>query len=83
MSEPMARQLAELLAGSDLEELREIVLRWKASAGSERERKQYEELGSRLIELKAELARAPVPPTQEELESVLVMMLRLAEKHGR
>jgi hypothetical protein len=83
MSEAMAQKLAQLLAGSDLDELREVVARWKASAGSERERKQYEELGSRLIELKAELSRAPVPPTQEELEAALGMMLRLAAQQGR
>jgi hypothetical protein len=83
MSEAMARQLAQLLAGSDLDELREVVARWKASAASEREKKQYEELGSRLIELKAELARAPVAPTQEELEAALVMMLKLAAQQPR
>ena len=81
MSEAMARQLAQLLAGSDLEELREVIARWKGSAGSERERQQYAELGTRLLELKAELARAPVPPTRDELEAALVMMLRLAAQH--
>lgn len=82
MTEAMARQLAQLLAGSDLDELREIVARWRGSAASARERKQYDELGARLIELKAELARAPVPPTQEELEAALTMMLRLAAQSG-
>jgi len=33
---------------------------------------------SRLVELKQELARTPVQPTREELESMLTMMLRLA-----
>jgi hypothetical protein len=83
MSEAMARQLARLLAGSDEGELREIVRRWRTSAASERERKQYDELGARLIELKGELARAPVPPTQDELEAALTMMLRLAATGGR
>ena len=83
MSEAMARQLARLLAGSDEGELREIVRRWKASAGTERERKQYDELGSRLIELKGELERAPVPPTEDELEAALTIMLRLAATSGR
>ena len=82
MSEAMARQLAQLLAGSDLDELGEVVARWKASATSERERQRYAELGSRLLELKAELARAPVPPTRDELEAALTMMLRLAATAG-
>ena len=82
MSEALAAQLAQLLAGSDLDELREVVARWRATAATHRERKHYDELGSRLIELKGELARAAVPPTREELEAVLVMMLRLAAQHG-
>jgi hypothetical protein len=80
--EAMARQLAQLLAGSDLDELGEVIARWKASATSERERQRYDELGSRLLELKAELSRAPVPPTLEELEAALTMMLRLATTAG-
>jgi hypothetical protein len=83
MSEMMAAQLAQLLAGSDLDELREVVARWRQTASSEQERKHYAELGSRLIELKQELARAPVPPTREELEAALQLMLRLAAQHGR
>jgi DNA-binding GntR family transcriptional regulator len=79
----MARQLAELLAGSDLDELREVVARWRQSAASEHERQTYSELASRLIELKAELSRSPVQPTREELEAALVLMLRLAAQHGR
>jgi hypothetical protein len=78
----MAKQLAELLAGSDLEELKEVVARWRATAGSERERQKYSELTSRLLELKAELSRSPVPPTREELEAALLLMLRLAAQHG-
>jgi hypothetical protein len=83
MSEALAAQLAQLLAGSDLDELREVVARWRASAATDLERKHYDELGSRLLDLKAELARAPVAPTREELEAALMMMLRLAAQHGR
>jgi hypothetical protein len=78
----MARQLAQLLGGSDVDELREVVDRWTATAMSEGERRRYRELGSRLVELKAELARAPRPPTREELEETLRMMLRLAASEG-
>ena len=47
----MARQMARLLANSDLDELREIVKRWLAEAPTERIRKQYEVFGHKLIEL--------------------------------
>ncbi len=82
MSEAMAKQLAQLLAGSDLAELGEVIARWQASATSARERQGYAELGSRLLELKAELSRAPVPPTRDELEAALTLMLRLAANAG-
>lgn len=78
----MAAQMAKLLAGSDLDELREIVKRWIAEAPTERIRRQYEAFGSRLVELKLELARAPVAPTIEELELALTMMLKLAAEHS-
>jgi hypothetical protein len=78
MSAAMAQQLAQLLADSDLDELREIVARWRASAPTERARRHYDDLGARLVELKAALSQSPVPPTREELESALTMMLRLA-----
>jgi hypothetical protein len=74
----MAAQLAQLLADSDLDELREIVRRWMAEAPTGSSRKRYEELGSRLIELKQALGEAPLQPTREELELALTMMLRLA-----
>ncbi len=78
MSDAMAAQLAQLLAGSDVEELREVVARWKATASTERERQLYAELGTRLLELKAELTQSPVEPTRDEIEAALTMMLRLA-----
>ena len=40
-SDPMARQMAKLLAGSDLDELREVIERWLAEAPTERIRQQY------------------------------------------
>ena len=79
--DPMAAQMAQLLANSDLDELREIVKRWTAEAPTQGQRRMYENFGARIIELKHALADAPVQPTREELESALTMMLRLAAQH--
>jgi hypothetical protein len=82
MADVMAKQLAQLLTGSDLDELEEVVRRWRETAPSESARKRYDALGGRLIELKAALSEAPVRPTQEELELALTMMLKLAAERG-
>jgi urease accessory protein UreF len=82
MVDPMASQMAQLLAGSDLDELEEIVKRWVAEAPTENVRRHYQEFGARLIELKTALREAPVQPTREELEQALTMMLKLAAQHG-
>ncbi len=79
----MAAQMAQLLAGSDLDELREIVRRWMFDAPSERVRQQYQTFGAKLVELKAALAEAPVQPTRQELELALTMMLKLAAEQPR
>jgi hypothetical protein len=76
--DPMAAQMAQLLSASDPDELREVVKRWIATAVTGQQRRVFENFGARLIELKQELARAPVQPTREELEAMLTMMLRLA-----
>ncbi|AUX27326.1 hypothetical protein SOCEGT47_079130 [Sorangium cellulosum] len=81
--DPMASQMARLLAGSDLDELREIVRRWVAEAPTEGLRRRYQELGGRLVELKAALAENPVQPSVAELEQALTMMLRLAASNPR
>lgn len=81
--DPMASQMAQLLAGSDLDELREIVRRWVAEAPTEGVRRHYQELGGRLIDLKAALSENPVQPTVAELEQALTMMLRLAAASPR
>jgi hypothetical protein len=78
----MAAQMAQLIASSDLDEIREIVKRWVAEAPSEGMRQHYHEFGSRLIELKQALTEAPIQPTREELETALTMMLKLAASHG-
>ena len=74
----MARQMAKLLAGSDLDELREVIERWLAEAPTERIRQQYHRFGAKFIELKQALASAPLQPSEEELELALSMMLKLA-----
>jgi urease accessory protein UreF len=79
---PMARQMAKLLASSDLDELREIIARWLAEAPTERVRQQYHRFGAKLIELKQALAAAPTQPSEEELELALAMMLKLAAQAG-
>ncbi|MEP7126559.1 MAG: hypothetical protein ABJE95_36850, partial [Byssovorax sp.] len=76
--DPMAAQMAQLLAESDLDELREVVKRWIAEAPTAGTRRTYENFGARMIELKHALSEAPVQPSREELESALTMMLRLA-----
>ena len=78
----MAAQMAQLLAGSDLPELQEIVKRWVAEAPTPRIKQQYEVFGAKLVELKRALADAPTEPTREELELALTMMLKLAAQHG-
>ncbi len=80
--DPMAQQMAQLLVGSDEDELREIVRRWIAEAPAGGARRVYEELGSRLVEMKQALAQQPIQPTREELETALTMMLRLAATEG-
>ena len=78
VSDPMAKQMAKLLAGSDLDELREVIDRWLAEAPTERVRQQYHRFGAKLLELKQALAAAPQQPSEEELELALSMMLKLA-----
>lgn len=62
--DPMAAQMAQLLASSDLDELREIIKRWVAEAVNGNQRRIYENFGARRIELKQALAEAPVQPTK-------------------
>ena len=76
--DPMAAQMAQLLSASDPDELREVVSRWVATAVTHNQRRVFQNFGARLLELKQELARAPVQPSREELETMLTMMLRLA-----
>jgi hypothetical protein len=76
--DPMAAQMAHLLVSSDLDELREVVSRWVATATTHAQRRVFQNFGARLVELKQELSLSPVHPSRDELESMLTMMLRLA-----
>jgi hypothetical protein len=76
--DPMAAQMARLLSTSDLDELREVVSRWLATANTHHQRRVFQNFAARLLELKQELARAPTQPSYEELTTILTMMLRLA-----
>ncbi len=82
MIDPMASQMAQLLADSDLEELREIVARWTTDAPTECLLEHYRRFGAKLIELKSQLAQLPVQPSREDLESALDMMLKMAATSG-
>ena len=75
--------MAQLLLGSDLDELREVVRRWLHEAPSAAVRKQYEVFGEKLIELKHAMAEQPVAPSREELETALTMMIQLANQQQR
>ncbi len=79
----MAAQMAQLILGSDLDELREVVKRWLAEAPTSNVRRQYEVFGAKLIELKHALAEQPLQPTREELELALTMMMKLALQSDR
>ena len=79
---PMAAQMAQLLLGSDLDELREIVRRWLHEAPTRTMRKHYEVFGAKLVELKEAMAEQPVAPSRDELETALTMMLKLANQAG-
>ncbi len=81
--DPMAAQMAQLILGSDLDELREVVKRWLAEAPTSNVRRQYEVFGAKLIELKHALAEQPLQPTREELELALTMMMKLALQSDR
>jgi hypothetical protein len=81
-SAPLARQMAKLLASSDLDELGEVIERWLAEAPTDRVRRQYQQFGAKMLELKRALASAPQQPSEEELELALRMMLKLAAEAG-
>jgi hypothetical protein len=78
----MAAQLAELVTTSDRAELEQVVLRWKETAATPGQRAAMDKMAEHVLSLRAALDQAPVPPTREELELALRMMLKLAQNAG-
>lgn len=78
MADAMATQIAGLLADSDLEELQEVVRRWVLEAPDAQSRHHYEQFGARLLQLKTQLSTLPTPPSRDDLEMAVDMMLKLA-----
>lgn len=78
MTDPMASQIATLLADSDLEELQEVVKRWIMEAPTDAMKHHYTQFGGKLIELKRQISSLPVQPRREDLEVAISMMLKLA-----
>lgn len=82
MIDPMAAQMAQLLADSDLDELQEIVERWVAEAPTENMRRVYANFGARMLELKQALSQDGTSPRREDLEVALSMMMKMAAEKG-
>lgn len=78
----MAAQLAQLLTGSDERELEEVVRRWKLTAASAAQKEAMEKLADQILALKSALLLAPQPPSREDLELALRMMLQIAASGG-
>jgi hypothetical protein len=82
--DPIAAQMAQLVLGSDSDELREVVRRWVQLATRASDRRTYERFGEQLLELRDALAHAPVQPTREDLQMALTVMLSFArQSEGR
>jgi hypothetical protein len=78
----LAANLAQLLTGSDRQELEEVLRRWRQTAASPEQRKLMEKMGEQIVALKGAFDLAPQPPSREEVELALRMMLRLAAGGG-
>jgi hypothetical protein len=81
MAHPLATQLAPIMH-RDVEELRQIVAHWVIEESSERERARYRSFGANLSELKRRISVRAQPPTEEELEIALTVLLVLAGRRG-
>ena len=66
----------------EVEELHAIVARWVIDARDEQERARYRVFGSGLRELKCRIIARHTPPTQEEIEIALTVLLLLAGRRA-
>jgi hypothetical protein len=81
MAHPLASELAPQIH-RDVEELHQIVARWVVTAKSQQERAKYRVFGSGLRELQNRIAVRGTPPTQEEIEIALTVLLVLAGRRA-
>ena len=79
MAHPLACQLAPLI-DRDVDELRQIVARWVVDEPSEQERARYRCFGAGLSRLKQRIEARTTPPTEEEIEIALTVLLVIAGK---
>jgi hypothetical protein len=81
MAHPLACELAPVI-DRDVEELHQIVARWVVQAPSEVEQARYRFFGAGLRELKRRIHARHIPPTQEEIEIALTVLLVLAGRRA-
>ena len=81
MAHPLALELAPLMH-RDVSELREVVARWVVGAASEEERARYRRFGADLSELKRRISSRTAPPTEEELEIAMTVLLVIAGRRN-
>jgi len=66
----------------EVEELHAIVARWVIETPDAQERARYRVFGSSLRELKCRIVARHTPPTQEEIEIALTVLLLLAGRRA-
>jgi hypothetical protein len=81
MAHPLACELAPVI-DRDVEELHRIVARWVIGAPSELEQARYRFFGSGLRELKRRIQARHTPPTEEEVEIALTVLLVIAGRRA-
>lgn len=77
MAHPLAQYLAPLM-DQDLDELRAIVARWVVEAPTELERNRYRLFGAELGAVQRRIQARSTPPTQEEIEIALLVVLAIS-----
>ena len=81
VAHPLATELAPQIH-RDVADLHQIVARWVIEAKTQQERAKYRVFGSGLRELQHRIAVRSTPPTEEEIEIALTVLLVLAGRHG-